>query len=160
MRVPSSPTRSASGLAAIEFALVLPFLVLLVSFIVDVGGAFYARAQVQNAAQIGARYAQENGWNSAGIVAAVTSATDLLGIAATPAPQLVCGCPGGAAIQITPMDCTGGIPGGVYCAGVTPPEVPGRYIIVGAQYSYTAPIAFARWPSPLILSATATTRLD
>ena len=146
--------------AAVEFAILLPFLVLLVTFIVDVGGAFYARTQVQNAAQIGARYAQMNGWNAAGITNAVTNATDLLNIGATPAPQLLCGCPSGSAIQFLALDCTGGVPSGTYCAGVTPPEVPGRYVVVGAQYSYAAPIAFASWPSLLTLSATATTRLD
>lgn len=160
MRRPSFAKRAASGLAALEFAIIVPFFALLIAFMVDAGGAIYARAQVQDAAQIGARYAQVNGWNSAAIALAVTTATDLADVSALPAPQLVCGCPTGTAITILTVSCLAGIPTGTVCTGIGAGEAPGRYIIVGAQYSYSAPLAYATWPSVMVMKATATTRLD
>jgi Flp pilus assembly protein TadG len=155
-----SARRGAAGLAAVEFAILVPFFALLLAFMIDAGGAIYARAQVQNAAQIGARYAQVNGWNSVAIAAAVATATDLANVSALPAPQLVCGCPIGTAITVLTVSCTAGVPVGTVCAGTSPAQAPGRYIVVGAQYTYSAPLAFANWPSVMSLKATATTRLD
>jgi Flp pilus assembly protein TadG len=156
----ASASRAASGLAALEFAFLVPFFALLLAFMLDAGGAIYARAQVQNAAQIGARYAQVNGWNSAAIAGAVATATDLANVSALPAPQLLCGCPTGIAITFLTVTCTAGVPVNTVCAGTNPPLAPGRYIVVGAQYTYSAPLAFAAWPSVMTLKATATTRLD
>jgi len=160
MRHRSPRSRSISGLAALEFALLLPFFALLLAFMIDAGGAISARTQVQNAAQAGARYAQVYGWNATAIAAAVTSASSLANISALPAAQLLCGCPTGSAITFLALNCTTAVPANTYCAGVTPAEKPGRYIVVGAQYSYSAPLAFAVWPSVQVLTATATTRLD
>jgi hypothetical protein len=66
--------------------------------VVDAGGGIFARAQVQNAAQISVRYAQVNGRNSTAIAAAVTTASDLASVSALPAAQLLCGCPTGPSI--------------------------------------------------------------
>jgi Flp pilus assembly protein TadG len=147
MRRRSPFGRSLSGLAALEFALLAPFFALLLAFMVDAGGAISARAQVQNAAQAGARYAQVYGWNATAIAAAVTGASDLANISALPAAQLLCGCPTGSAITFLALNCTAAVPANTYCAGVTPVEKPGRYIVVGAQYSYSAPLAFSVWRS-------------
>lgn len=160
MRCQSSANRAISGLAALEFAILVPFFALLAAFMVNAGGAIYARAQVQNAAQIGARYAQVNGWNSTAIANAVATATDLANVSALPAPQLLCGCPTGSAITFLSVSCTAGVPVGTVCAGTSPAQAPGRYIVVGAHYTYSAPLAYAAWPSVMTLTATATTRLD
>jgi len=160
MRCHSSADRATSGLAALEFAIIVPFFALLIAFMVDAGGAIYARAQVQDAAQIGARYAQVNGWDSSAIANAVTVATDLANVSALPAPQLVCGCPTGTGITILTVSCLAGIPVDTICTGTNPAQAPGRYIIVGAQYAYSPPLAYATWPSVIMLKATATTRLD
>jgi Flp pilus assembly protein TadG len=160
MRRPASANRATAGLAAVEFAILLPFFALLIAFSVDAGGAIYARAQVQNAAQIGARYAQVNGWNGAAIATAVATATDLANVSALPAPQLVCGCPTGTSIVFLVVNCTAGIPQNTVCPGTSPPRPPGRYVVVAARYSYAAPLAYANWPAVQLLTATATTRLD
>jgi hypothetical protein len=160
MRSPPSAHRAASGLAAVEFAIIVPFFALLVAFMVDAGGGIYARAQVQNAAQMGARYAQVKGWNSTMIAAAVTTATDLANVSALPAPQLLCGCPTGTSITFLTLSCVAGIPAGTVCAGTSPARAPGLYAVVGAQLNYSAPLSYAGWPAVMALKATATTRLD
>jgi len=160
MRRPASANHATSGLAALEFAFIVPFFALLIAFMVDAGGGIFARAQVQNAAQIGARYAQVNGWNSTAIAAAVTTATDLANVSALPAPQLLCGCPTGTSITFLSVSCVTGIPTGTVCAGTNPAEAPGLYAVIGAQRSYSAPLAYAGWPSVVVLQATATTRLN
>jgi Flp pilus assembly protein TadG len=60
-RWPSRRTRrDESGVAAIEFALLLPFLALLVFGTVDVGRAYLIHEQMKNAAREGAAFAQNN----------------------------------------------------------------------------------------------------
>ena len=74
-------------MAAIEFALLSPLLVLLLIGLVEVGFASYEAMQAQNAAEAGALYAARHGWDSAGIQAAVVNATGSSDVTATPAPQ-------------------------------------------------------------------------
>ena len=54
-RVTSRPRRDDSGAAAVEFALVLPLLVLLVGGIIDFGFAFNAQISLTHAAREGVR---------------------------------------------------------------------------------------------------------
>src|SRR6185312_17405180 len=87
-----------SGVAAIEFAVLGAVLCLIVVAIGDLGLGFYSYMQVQNSAQAGAQYAAVHGYNSTSITSAVTNATSVTGIAATPAPQQFCGCVVGSAV--------------------------------------------------------------
>ena len=48
--------RSESGGAAVELAVVLPFLLLIVAGVVDYGRAYYTATTVANAARAGAEY--------------------------------------------------------------------------------------------------------
>ena len=61
-------------------------------------------------------YAAKNGWNSAGISAAVVNATGTAGITAAPAPVQFCGCPSASGIVATvcTSTCTSGSSPGVY----------------------------------------------
>lgn len=52
--------RSQSGAAAVELALTLPFLLLLVIGVVDYGRAFYTSITVANAARAGAEYGAQS----------------------------------------------------------------------------------------------------
>ena len=88
--------RNESGTAAIEFALFLPFLLLLLGGIVELGFSAYEAMQVSNAVDAGALYAAKNGWNSASIVSATVSGAASSGLTATPAPTQFCGCPNAA----------------------------------------------------------------
>ena len=151
------PLADVSGSVAIEFVAVVPILLVVVAFMVDIGGAFYAQTQLQNAAQAGARYAQVNGWNSVGIANAVTSATDLASVSAAPAPRLACGCPQGTSLQLLAADCSTRVPPATACPDGS---TPGRYVIVGARYTYSAPFSVASWPASVTYTANATSRLD
>jgi Flp pilus assembly protein TadG len=51
----------ARGVAAVEFALLMPILALFFVFVVDLGLGFYRTMQVQNAAAMGAQYAAVHG---------------------------------------------------------------------------------------------------
>jgi Flp pilus assembly protein TadG len=48
--------RGSSGVAAVEFAIVLPLLILLIAGMMDLGHAFYLKQIVTNASREGARY--------------------------------------------------------------------------------------------------------
>jgi Flp pilus assembly protein TadG len=110
VRRPGQPS-DTRGTAAIEFAILTPILLALLLGVVDLGFGLYAAIQAQSAAEAGALYAAEKGWNSAGISAAVVNATGASSMAATPAPTLFCGCPSasGIATIVCTSTCTGGV---------------------------------------------------
>src|SRR5687768_2593828 len=87
------PPRGEAGLAALEFGLLAPFLVLLLVAATEIGSSVYQAMQAQNAAEAGAVYVSKHGFNVAGITSAVANATAAASIAATPAPSQFCGCP-------------------------------------------------------------------
>ena len=78
--------RDGRGVAAVEFALATPLLATILTVLVDFGFGFYEKMQVKDAAQAGAQYALLYGWDSTAIQNAVTSASTLSGLTATPAP--------------------------------------------------------------------------
>lgn len=135
------------GAAAVEFAIVLPLLVLLVLGLVDYGAGLWEAMMVGNAARAGAYWAAVNGWtnNSPGdIETAVTSATQLGSITATPAPKPVCYCydptntsPSGlgtpASGSVTPTTCA--------ATTCTSPQTPACYVQVNATSSYSPLVA-------------------
>lgn len=67
--------REEGGGAAVEFALVLPILVLLVFGIVEFGGAFNTDLSVTHAAREGARLAAVGNWDKAVVEARATPLT-------------------------------------------------------------------------------------
>lgn len=66
-----SRVRRTHGVAAVEFALVLPFLMLLLAGIMDFGRAYSLRVTLTNAAREGARYAAGNPTDTSGIASRV-----------------------------------------------------------------------------------------
>jgi Flp pilus assembly protein TadG len=116
------------GSSAVEFAMVVPFLALLVLGLVDYGTGVWEAMMVGNAARAGAYYAAVNGWNSNAIETAVTSATNLSSISASPAPSRVCYCDATTSGLGTSTTC------GTPCAdGLTA----ATYVRVNAQASYS-----------------------
>jgi len=138
------------GTAAIEFGLIATFLSLLLLGIVDFGMSYWEKVQVGNAARAGAQYAIFNGWNSSGITTAVTSATSLASISATPAPSQSCGCTS-ATTGITSATC------GTNCTGG---GLAGTYVTVHAQASYSSIFSYPGLANPLTLSASMTVRMQ
>jgi Flp pilus assembly protein TadG len=141
---------SGKGASTIEFALVVTFLSPLAVGVLDFGMGMWDQMQVGNAARAGAQYAIANGWNQAAIQTAVTSATNLSSITATPAPTETCGCPN-ASTGVTTATCGSACAGG----GTT-----GTYIVVNARASYSTIFTYPGISNPLTLSSTETVRIN
>jgi len=154
-----NPTRSmlnqfrrqwwTSGSAAVEAAIILPFLLMLATALFDLGFAAYEDMQVQSAADAGAQYAVANGWDIAKISGVVTGATGGTGITASPAPSQFCACPTGG--MLTDISCA------LKCANGNTPSV---YARVNAQKAHTTVLPYPILPQPLTLTGQAITRIQ
>ena len=141
-----------AGVAAIEFSIVAPPLILMMICVADIGMGMYRKIQVQNAAQSGAEYAiakAADGFNPTAIAAAVTSATAFTGIAANPAPSQACGCPTNAGI--TNVSC------GSTCADG---GAAGSYVTVTAQGAYNTLLPYPILPSSYSFVSQSTVRIE
>lgn len=145
--------RDIRGASAVEFALVLPLLVGVFVPLTDLGLGFYAQMRVENAAEAGGQYAIVNGWKSGANVGAienaVTNATTLTSISASPAPTQACGCASGT--TISPVACGSNCPDG---------DTAGSYVTVNAQSPYSPIIPYPLLGSSLTLTAQSTVRVQ
>jgi Flp pilus assembly protein TadG len=127
------------GVAAVEFALILPPLVLMMIATADFGMGFYRKMQVQDAAQAGAQWAAANGFDSSKIKIAVTSATKSapgFSVNASPDPHQDCGCAASTGVTFngdTAPSCSSRCPDGT---------VAGTYVTVSAQATYTTMLSY------------------
>jgi Flp pilus assembly protein TadG len=130
--------------------MVATFLCFLLLGLIDFGMGYWEQIQVGNAARAGSEYAIFNGWNQSRITTAVTSATSLSSIAATPAPTQSYGCPSASAGITTAASgssCTGG-------------GTAGTYVTVNAQASYSSIFTYPGIANPLTLTASVTVRVN
>jgi Flp pilus assembly protein TadG len=137
------------GTAAVEFGMIATFLCFLLLGSIDFGMGYWEQIQVGNAARAGADYAILNGYNQTNIANAVTSATGLSSIVATPAPSESCGCPsasGGIVAATCGASCSGG-------------GTAGEYVTVDARASYSTIFSYPGISSPLTLTAGVTVRI-
>ena len=141
--------RHKSGSAAVEAAIILPLLLLLLTALFDLGFAGWEAMQVQSAADAGAQYATRNPWNVSQISAAVTSATGASGVSANPAPSQFCGCPTGG--TLVAISCTS------KCANGDTPSLYGQ---VNAQMTHFTVLHYPGLAQPLTLTGTAIARLQ
>jgi Flp pilus assembly protein TadG len=145
---------AVDGVSTIEFAVIASMLATLVIGMLDFGMGLWQQMEVGNAARAGAEYAAKYGYNSTGIQSAVTSATSLSSISASPAPSEQCGCPTTSAVtffspaQSPPCNTS-------TCASGSTPNT---YIVVSAQATYTPVVPFPGFTSAT-LTATALARL-
>jgi Flp pilus assembly protein TadG len=137
------------GTAAIEFALIIPFLLIILVGLTEVGLFAYQGMQVQNAVEAGAIYVAKKGWNAAGISSAVMNASGTEGITASPAPTQFCGCP--SAAGIVAATC------GVTCAsgGTT-----GTYVKINATLAHETILTYPGLTVPTSLSAQVIVRIN
>lgn len=142
--------RDECGNTIIEFALVVSILATLTLGVLDFGIGFWEDMQVGNAARAGADYATKNGFNSSNIQTAVTSATTLSSISASPAPTQSCGCPS-VTSGISSASC------GSSCASG---GIAGTYVTVNAQASYTTLFPWPGIPNPVTLTASTVVRIN
>jgi Flp pilus assembly protein TadG len=141
--------RDGRGVSAVEFALAAPLLATILTVLVDFGFGFYQKMKVEDAAQAGAQYALLNGWDQSAIQNAVTNATNLSGLTATPAPSQACGCPSGSSVSAATC--------GTLCSnGLTA----GTYVTVNAQATYTPMISYPVMGSSVTLSAQSVVRIQ
>ena len=138
-----------SGVSSVEFALAVPLLATILTLLVDFGIGFYEKMQVEDAAQAGTQYALLHGWDSTAIQNAVTSATTLSGLSASPAPTKACGCASGT--SVTSADCSG-----VCASGLSP----GTYVTVNAQAVYTPLISYPVFGNSVTLTAQSVARIQ
>jgi len=143
------------GIASVEFAIGASFFIVALLGLYDFGRASWHRMQVASAAQAGAVYAASNGFNTTGIVAAVTGSTTYAALAASPAPALQCGCPNGTS-GITVAACGSICPAADGQAGATA----GYYITVHARGTYSFMFPYPYVPQPLVMSASAFAKLQ
>jgi Flp pilus assembly protein TadG len=146
---PDRRRKRQGGTAALEFALTAPFLLLFLMAVVELGFAMHETMQVYNSVEAGALYASKNGFDSAGISAAVVNATGTSGLTASPAPAQFCGCP--QTTGVTTVSC------GSTCTGGT---APGQYIRVYAALPHTSILPVFALPLPATLTAQAIVRLN
>jgi Flp pilus assembly protein TadG len=147
-RLALSVRDNEKGLSGIEFAMIAPVLILSFIATADFGLAIYAKMEVENAAQAGTEYAARNGYTSSSISSAITSATNMSGITATPAPSQFCGCP--STSGVTTASC------GTNCAsGATA----GTYVSASAQATYSTIISYPGVPASYTFSSTSTVRI-
>lgn len=142
--------RARDGVGAIEFAVIAGLLSIVLLGIVDFGLGFWEKMQVGNAARAGADYARKNGFNATNIATAVVNATNLPGVQATPAPTQACGCPD-ATTGVTPQTCGQSCPGG---------DIPGTFVTVNAQVSYSPLFSWPGLGHQLTLASTVTVRMN
>ena len=135
------------GNAAVEFALLLPILVLLVAGLIDFGRAYFTRMELENAARAGAQYGILHGTdNLATIQDIVRQASDVPTADLTVSASTFCACPDG-----TVQDCTTGDCGGFK---------PGTYVSISAQTAFVPIFPFANSSRPATITGTALVRTE
>jgi hypothetical protein len=106
--------RDRRGTAAVEFALLMPALMLLLLGLADVAALASRTLQVESAARAGASYARRHGFEANGIVRAASTGLMTLREVQT-APRLLHGCLlRDASIVTGAKHCPGGGAPGVY----------------------------------------------
>ncbi|MGB9116946.1 TadE/TadG family type IV pilus assembly protein [Bradyrhizobium sp.] len=139
----------AAGVAAIEFAIMIPCLIVMTVGTVDLGMGIYRNMQVQNAAQIGAQYAMTNSFDPAQIASIVSGATGMQGISASPAPVQFCGC--ATSSGVSSVTCGSTCPGGA---------IYGNYVRVSSQGTYTTLLPYPMFASSFTLTSQSTVRVQ
>jgi Flp pilus assembly protein TadG len=136
------------GAAGVEFALLLPVLTLLLMGMFDYGQLAYQTMQVSAAAHAGADYALRNGWNLSAVQSAVTNATTLASVAASPAPTLSKACViSGAIVATAGSSCASG-------------GTPGSYAIIYAQAPFSPLVTWSALSLPTTITAQAAVRIQ
>ena len=139
----------AAGVASIEFAIMVPALVVMTVCTVDLGMGIFRNMQVQNAAQAGAQYAMVHPFDANQIASVVSSATGLQGISASPAPVQYCGCATSAGVS------------SVACGSTCPSgAIYGNYVQVSTQGTYTTVLPYPMIANSFTLTARANVRVQ
>ncbi len=152
------------GLAAVEFALVAPFLLMLLGGAADFGLVMSGKSQLANGVAQGVQYALMKGpsVSAAAIRTAVQGAAARSGVAGTvtvtvtgPACYCLSGQPAVLAASSTPLSATATCTG--TCNGTSPP--PSAYVKIAASYGYQPLMPYYSRLANATISETITARL-
>jgi hypothetical protein len=91
-----------------------------------------------------------HGYNSSAISSAVTSATSVTGMTASPAPAQFCGCASGSSVNS--VTC------GTICASNN--MTAGTYVTASASRTYSTLISYPMFPASYQQTATSTVRIQ
>jgi len=106
--------RDNGGVAAVEFAIIVPILVGSMISIVDLGLGLYTQVQLANAAQAGAAYAIQKGYNAEAMTTVAQAATRLTDISVTSSQFCGCPSPGGMTTTSCTASCSDGLTAGTF----------------------------------------------
>jgi Flp pilus assembly protein TadG len=134
-----------NGVAAVEQALAIPVLLLLLSGAVDLGFALYQSSSLSGAARAGAQYAVRFPSDADGIKEVVKQAVSLDPASLTIASSVSCECADG-----TPALCTD------TCGGTAPTT----YVTVNVSKAYLSPLPTAMMLGITTLSGSAAMRAN
>ena len=128
-----------AGIAASEFALVLPALILLLFSLYDVSNALWRRTRLEMAARAGAQYAFSRPQDSNGIAEVVRGQLAGWADVTVAPPTMTCKCDNGSS-----ANCTTGL-----CQSGTVVNAPIGYvsITVTQRYRFISPITEALFPT-------------
>jgi Flp pilus assembly protein TadG len=134
-----------SGATAVEFAMIAPILIAMAISIVDLGLGLYTDAQLANAAQAGALYAMQKGYDSGAMSTVAQSSTRLTGVSV--AVSQYCGCPSVSGVVSTTCgsSCSDGLTAGTFAQVI-------------ATKDYGTLLSYPGLPATFHLSETATAR--
>lgn len=134
-----------SGTFAIEHALVMPFLLLLLSGAIDLGYALNQSSSLSGAARAGAQFAMRFPSDTVGIKDVVTKAVSYDPESLTVTSQLTCECSGGVVVACTDT-----------CSG----SAPFAYVTVSVSKTYSSPLPTAMMLGITTLSSSASMRAN
>ena len=138
----------ARGAAALELAMVAPFLLIGAVALADLGLPIYQKMQTQSAVQAGAQFAATHGFDSNAISAVAMNSTRLTNISLTPAPSQFCGC--SSSTGLTPVLCD------TICASG---DTAGSYVQVNASAQAPRLLPFGGSSNAVTVTAQATIRI-
>jgi Flp pilus assembly protein TadG len=133
------------GTFAIEHALVMPFLLLLLSGAIDLGYALNQSSSLSGAARVGAQYAMRFPSDADGIKDVVTKAVSYDPASLTVTSKLTCECEDGTAVACTDT-----------CSGAAP----FTYVTVNVSKTYASPLPTAMMLGLTTLSGAAVMRAN
>jgi Flp pilus assembly protein TadG len=144
--------RSRRAVAALEFALTAPFLLILTAGAVDFGIANYSRSALANAVASGAEYAVLSATNvtAANVQTVVQSTPNLTGVTATVTGP-ACYCLTGSTPTMSSVACNTSCSDG---------SLAGTYVIISASYSYAGLLSGFSYPSTFNISDSAVVRVQ
>jgi Flp pilus assembly protein TadG len=133
------------GTFAIEHALIMPFLLLLLSGTIDLGYALNQSSSLSGAARAGAQYAMRFPSDADGIKDVVTKAVSYDPASLTVTSKLACECEDGTAVACTDT-----------CGGTAPLA----YVTVSVSKTYSSPLPTAMMLGLTTLSGSAVMRAN